>query len=99
MTKELTKYEEYALLQKQIDELDAKKELLRADIEAILPEEGYKDETINVFWTNKKKWTYTDKVTETEKSLKETIGALKALEEENGDAKAEEIKQLTIKVK
>ncbi len=32
----MTKYEEYALLQKQIDELDAKRELLRAEIEEIL---------------------------------------------------------------
>jgi len=95
----MTKYEEYATLQKEIDVLEAKKELLRADIENDLPEEGYKDEIINVFWTNRKKWTYTDKVTETEKKLKETVGALKKLEEENGDAKSEEIKQLTIKVK
>lgn len=96
---ELTKYQEYALLQKQIEELDAKKELLRAEIEAILPEEGFKDDIINIFWTNKKKWTYTEKVTETEKKLKETVSALKKVEEENGDAKCEEIKQLTIKVK
>lgn len=94
-----TKYQEYVLLQKQIDELDAKKELLRAEIEAELPEDGFKDDSINVYWTNKKKWTYTEKVTETEKKLKETISELKKIEEENGDAKCEEIKQLTIKVK
>lgn len=95
----MTKYEEYALLQKEIDILDAKKEILRAEIEDILPEEGFKDDIVNAFWTKKTKWTYTDKVTTTEKQLKETVSALKKLEEENGEAKAEEVKQLTIKVK
>lgn len=95
----MNKYEEYALLQKEIDVLDAKKELLRAEIEAILPEDGFKNDVVNAFWTKKTKWTYTDKVSETEKQLKETINSLKKLEEENGDAKSEEIKQLTIKVK
>lgn len=95
----MTKYEEYVVLQKKIDELDAKKELLRSEIEAELPEEGFKDESINVYWTNKKKWTYTEKVAETEKKLKDTISSLKKSEEESGDAKCEEIKQLTIKVK
>ena len=54
----MTKYEEYALLQKEIDVLDAKKELLRAEIEKILPEEGFKDEVINAYWTTKSKYEY-----------------------------------------
>ena len=95
----MEKYKQYIELSKELDLLEEKKEVLRKEIEVDLPEEGYKDESINIFWTNKKKWTYTDKVTETEKKLKETVGALKKLEEENGDATAEEIKQLTIKVK
>jgi hypothetical protein len=95
----MEKYKQYIELSKELDLLEEKKEVLRKEIEADLPEEGYKDEDINIFWTNKKKWIYTDKVTETEKKLKETVSALKKLEEENGDAKAEEVKQLTIKVK
>lgn len=92
---DLTKYQEYALIQKEIKRLEAKKDLLRAEIEVMLPEDGFKDDTINVFWTKKTKWTYTDAVKVIENSLK----TQKKLEEESGDAKAEEIKQLTIKVK
>lgn len=58
----MTKYEEYALVTKELDVLEAKKELLRKEIEEILPEEGYKDEIVNAFWTAKKKWTYSPKI-------------------------------------
>jgi len=91
----MTKYEEYALLQKEIDVLDAKKELLRAEIEKILPEEGFKDEVINAYWTTKSKYEYSPKV----KGLETELKATKKQEEENGIAKKEEVKQLTIKVK
>jgi hypothetical protein len=91
----MTKYEEYALLQKEIDVLDAKKELLRAEIEVILPEDGYKDENINIFWTLKNKYNYSIKVKELEAMVKST----KKEEEEKGLATKEETKQLTIRIK
>lgn len=91
----MTNYEQYRQVQKQIDTLEEMKESLRADIEKNLPEEGFKDETINVFWTNKKKWSYSPKV----ESLTAELKATKAKEEEDGTAKAEDVKQLTIKVK
>ena len=95
MKNTLTKYEEYALLQKEIDVLDAKKELLRAEIEAILPQEGFKSEIITAYWTMKKKYEYSPKV----KGIEAELKATKKEEEENGTAKIEELKQLTIKVK
>lgn len=91
----MTKYEEYAVLQKEIDLLDAKKEILRAEIEAILPEDGFKDESINAYWTTKSKYEYSPKV----KGLETELKATKKQEEESGEAKKEEVKQLTIKVK
>lgn len=91
----MTKYEEYALVTKELDVLEAKKELLRKEIEEILPEEGYKDEIVNAFWTAKKKWTYSPKIDGLTAELKVT----KAKEEEDGTATSEETKQLTIKVK
>lgn len=91
----MTKYEEYALLQKDIDILEAKKDILRAEIETILPDDGFKDETINAYWTVKSKYEYSPKV----KGLETELKATKKQEEENGTAKKEEVKQLTIKVK
>lgn len=91
----MTKYEEYALLTKELDVLETKKELLRAEIEKELPEEGYKDDIINAYWTSKKKWTYSPKVD----GLTAELKATKAKEEEDGTATSEETKQLTIKVK
>lgn len=90
----MTKYEEYAKLQSEINVLEAKKELLRAEIETILPEDGYKDELITAFWTMKKKYDYSPKV----KGLETELKATKKQEEEDGTAKFEEIKQLTLKV-
>ena len=95
MDKKLTKYEEYAILQKEIDVLDAKKELLRAEIEVILPDDGYKDEFITASWAIKNKYEYSLKVKELETELK----SVKKDEEEKGIAKKEEVKQLTIRVK
>lgn len=88
-------YTQYAELQKQIDSLEAKKELLREDIAKTLPEEGFKDETINLYWTTKKKWKYSPKVD----GLNAELKATKEKEEEDGTAKSEEVKQLTIKIK
>ncbi len=88
-------YKEYIEVQNQIDFLEEKKDYLRKEIEAQLPEDGYKDETINVYWTIKSKYEYSPKV----KGLETELKATKKLEEENGEAKKEEVKQLTIKVK
>lgn len=91
----MEQYKQYVELIKEIDLLEAKKEVLRAEIEKDLPEEGFKDETINIFWTTKNKYTYSPKVKGLETELKET----KKKEEEDGTATKEETKQLTIKVK
>lgn len=88
-------YQDYIEVQKKIDALEAEKEVLREKISAQLPEEGYKDEVINVFWTFKKKWEYSPKV----KGLETELKATKKDEEEKGIATSEEVKQLTIKVK
>ena len=91
----MEKYQEYIKLQSEIDNLEAKKDLLRADISKELPDEGYKDENINIFWTLKKKWEYSPKV----KGLETELKATKKDEEEKGVATSEEVKQLTIKIK
>lgn len=88
-------YEQYIAVQKEIDALEAKKEVLRDEISKNLPEDGFKDEKINIFWTVKNKYTYSPKVKGLETELKET----KKREEEDGTATKEEVKQLTIKVK
>lgn len=84
----MTKYEEYALLQKQIDELDAKKELLRAEIAGILPDEGFKNDILVASWRTFKKYQYPESVKTLEDNVKE---AIKPIEEK---FKAE-IKSLT----
>ena len=88
-------YKQYVELEKQIVELEAKKDLLRADIAKSLPEDGYKDETITAFWKTTKKWKYSPKVD----GLNAELKATKKDEEEKGIAKFEESKQLAITVK
>lgn len=69
----MTKYEEYVALQKEIDVLEGKKNLLRDDISAILPAEGFKNETINALWRTSKKITYPEDVKTLESNVKEAI--------------------------
>ena len=88
-------YEEYIEIVKQIEELEAKKEVLRTDIAKILPAEGFRTDAISAFWTLKKKWTYSPKV----EGLTAELKATKKKEEEEGTAISEEERQLTIKVK
>ena len=73
MTKELTKYEQYALLESEIDVLEAKRELLRAEIEVILPKEGFKDENITASWRITKTFFYPEDVKILETNVKEAI--------------------------
>lgn len=91
----MTKYEEYALLQKDIDILEAKKEILRTEISEILPEEGFKSDFMTAFWKVTKKWKYSEDVDLLTNSLKEA----KKLEEETGKATSEETRVLSISVK
>jgi hypothetical protein len=90
----MEKYKKYIQLQKSIEELEKEKEVLRDEIAKDLPDAGYKDETINVFWTKKKKWTYSSNVEVLSAKLKST----KEAEEKEGIATAVEVKQLTIKI-
>ncbi len=68
---------------------------MRKEIANELPEEGYKDDMINIYWTVRKSWKYSPVVKGLETQIKET----KKQEEENGIATAEESKSLTFKVK
>ena len=91
----MTIYEQYIQTQLQIDTLEKMKESLRETISKELPDDGFKDEKINAFWTMKKNWKYSPKVEGLTAELKTT----KKQEEENGIATSEETKQLTIKIK
>lgn len=91
----MTIYEDYAVVQKDIDVLEAKKELLREKISQELPEEGFKSDIITAIWKSTKKWKYSPKVDELNAELKAT----KKTEEETGVAVAEETKTLAITVK
>lgn len=91
----LTIYEAYCLLQKQIDALEEKKEELRSQMAEQIPEAGHKDDTITAYWKITKKWKYSEAVDHLNKSIKE----IKKSEEESGIAQCEETKQLNIVVK
>lgn len=81
-------YEEYAVLNAQIEQLTHQKEVLRDKILADLEEQELdKVETsVGKFKVTKlKNWTYTDKVTEMNEELK----AQKAKEENTGEATCE----------
>lgn len=98
----MNKYQEYAQLQKQIDDLSAQQDAIKVLIQAELPEEGHKDEFVTVSWRVNKKWTYSDTIKTLETKLKEDktkIETQKEIEEKDGTATAEESKSLVIKVK
>ena len=88
-------YETYIDIQSKIDKLEEDKEQIREAISSQLPEEGYKDEKISVFFTVKKKYTYSEEINKLSENLKEQ----KKKEEESGIAPFSETKQLTIKIK
>jgi len=69
----MTKYEEYALLQKDIEVLEAKKNLLREEISAELPDEGFKSDIITAIWRVSKKYSYPEDVKTLESNVKEAI--------------------------
>ncbi len=91
----MTKLEQYATLSKEADVIAEKMTALRKEIEVELPEEGFKSELVTAFWTLRKKWTFSPKIDE----LQEQVKATMEKEKEDGTAKVEEVKQLTIKVK
>lgn len=88
-------YQAYIEIQKQIDLLEEKKDLLRKEIKLALPEEGYKDDFIKIFWTVKNKYEYSPKV----KGLQVELETTMKKEEEEGIADKKEVRQLTIKIK
>lgn len=80
-----TLYEEYALIDAQMKDLEGKKETLRVNIlKSMIDKEVDKLETTFGSFTiaRLKKWVYSDKVTD----LNEKYKALKAKEESTGDA-------------
>lgn len=98
------KYEEYALLNAQIETLEAKKETLRSEILADMAGRGVETEkhSLGQFTIAKlKRWTYPKKVVEFEKELKAEISDLtdqikaeKAKAESTGEATYEEQESL-----
>jgi hypothetical protein len=94
------KFEEYALLEAQIAELESKKETMRSEILADMRERGVESEkhSLGQFTIAKlKKWSYPKKVVELEKekkaeiaSLTDEIKAAKAKAESTGEATYEE---------
>lgn len=88
-------YEKYSAIDKEITLLEEQKKGLRKEIEESLPEEGVKNDFVTAFWAIKKKWAYSSAI----ESLSENLKSAKEKEEEDGTAKFEETKQLTIKVK
>ncbi len=92
-------YQEYVDIQYLIRHLQEKQTELREQMEKELPEDGYKDERITVYWTVKKNWEYSDTFKEMERKAKDTLSKMKKEEEERGIAELEEKKQLTVKVK
>ena len=88
-------YQQYVEIQQEINRLEDIKESLRARMEKDLPEDGFKNEKITVYWTTKRSWNYSPKV----EGLTAELRATKKLEEEEGIAKLEETKQIAIKVK
>jgi len=87
--REMTKYEEYAMLDSQIKALSLQKEELRTNILEILKLNNEKsmDTPVGKFGvTLLKTWTYTGKVSELEGAFK----AQKAMEQSTGDATYEE---------
>lgn len=88
-------YKEYADIQKQINLLEDRKEALRAKITLELPAEGTENDFVKAIWKTKRKWAYSPAVD----SLKEALDTQKDKEEREGIAKAEETKELNIKIK
>lgn len=94
------KYEEYALIEAQIEELESKKETMRTEILADMSERGVLTEKhgLGQFTIAKlKKWTYPAKVLKIEKEKKAEIASLtdeiksaKAKAESTGEATYEE---------
>lgn len=94
------KFEEYALIEAQIAELESKKETMRSEILADMTERGVLTEKhgLGQFTIAKlKKWTYPAKVLKIEKekkaeiaSLTDEIKAAKAKAESTGEATYEE---------
>jgi hypothetical protein len=81
----MSHYEEYAIIEAQIKELENKKDSLRGLILKDMVESGEEsvDTAVGKFTvTRLKKWTYTEKV----EKLSEDLKAQKAREESTGDA-------------
>lgn len=91
-------FKEYADIKIQIKTLEAKAKEIESEVSKNLEESGaeqIESDLGKFYFTSRKKWTYSEKVTEIEGTLKNT----KKEEEENGTAKAEESKSLTFRAK
>lgn len=105
-----TLYDEYIVVQKEIDALEEKKKSLRERIQLELPPEGFKNEAITVSWTTNKKWQYSPQVAAKEAEIKAIEASIEPIAKELKDLKTveelqgvavviEEKKGLLVKVK
>ena len=83
-------YKRYAILEQKRRDIEKEQSELKQRLSEDMPEEGTKFYYGSYSWQNRKKWSYSDKVTEMEAELK----SLKKLEEKEGTATFEESKSV-----
>jgi len=86
-------YKRYAFLEEKRRDIEKEQAELKERLSEYLPEEGTKFYFGSYSWQNRKKWSYSDKVTEMEAELK----SLKKLEEKEGTASCEEKKSVVFR--
>ena len=91
----MTIFEQYITLQKQIKDLQAQADALKAQIIAEMPDRTYTAADGSQFSISyRKKWNYTSNVIEAEQMLK----GMKKAEEKTGQATYEETPVLSLKL-
>ena len=91
----MTIFEQYAALQRQIKDLQAQADALKAQIIAEMPDRTYTAADGSQFSISyRKKWTYSSNVIEAEQMLK----GMKKAEEKTGQATYEEAPVLSLKL-
>ncbi|MEY3300175.1 MAG: hypothetical protein RLZZ597_3435 [Cyanobacteriota bacterium] len=91
----MTIFEQYTALQRQIKELQAQADSLKAQIIAEMPDKHYTTADGSQFSISyRKKWNYTSNVIEAEQMLK----GMKKAEEKTGQATYEETPVLSLKL-
>ena len=90
--------QDYALLEEEIGILEERRDALKPKILTLLEKDGtdtLREDYGTFSIVYRKKWTYSSSLAEKEKQYNAIIKADKKEEEENGEAKAEEMKGLS----